>query len=199
MTGVQTCALPIYKIGLRVWLHVDTAFDFHIGVQSGIDGFAHLPGYGMGKDDEKPYLLDERDVREAARRKIIVNPTAAIAKGYAPDAAILERVRGIQKRNLALLKRHDVSVTIGMDSYGTTAWPEAEYLLGLGVFSLPELLTLWWTTTPQAIFPGRKIGHLTDGYEASFLVLAKNPLTELVNLKTIALRVKQGNVLVLPN
>ncbi len=149
----------------------------------------------MGKDDEKPYLLDERDVREAARRRIIVNPTAAIAKGYAPDAATLERVRGIQKRNLALLKRHGVPVTIGMDSYGTSAWPEAEYLLTLGVYSLPELLTLWWTTTPQAIFPGRKIGHLREGYEASFLVTRRNPLERLEYLKELTLRVKQGCLL----
>ncbi|WP_309714504.1 hypothetical protein [Armatimonas sp.] len=202
--GLDPVLLPevvarAHKIGLRVWLHVDTAYDFHVGVEAGIDGFAHLPGYGMGKDDAAPYLLDERDVREAARRRIIVNPTVAIAKGYAPDAASLERVRAVQRRNLALLKRHGVPVTIGMDSYATTAWPEAEYLLGLGVFSLPEVLRTWWTATPQAIFPGRKIGQLNDAYEASFLVLEKNPLLELANLKTIALRVKQGNLLLLPN
>ena len=202
--GLDPTLLPdvvtrAHKIGLRVWLHVDTAFDFHTGVQSGIDGFAHLPGYGMGKDDAAPYLLDERDVREAARRRIIVNPTVAIAKGYASDAAALERVHTVQRRNLALLKRYGVPLTIGMDSYGTTAWPEAEALLALGVFTLTDVLKTWWTTTPQAIFPGRKIGHLSDGYEASFLVLAKNPLTELANLKTIVLRVKQGNLLVLPN
>lgn len=202
--GLDPTLLPdvvtrAHKTGLRVWLHVDTAFDFHIGVQSGIDGFAHLPGYGMGKDDAAPYLLDERDVREAARRRIFVNPTVAIAKGYAPDAASLERVRTMQCRNLALLKRHGVPLTIGMDSYGTTAWPEAEALLALGVFTLTDVLKTWWTTTPQAIFPGRKIGHLQEGYEASFLVLEKNPLLELANLKTIALRVKQGNLLVLPN
>jgi imidazolonepropionase-like amidohydrolase len=202
--GLDPALLPdvvnrAHKIGLRVWLHVDSAYDFHIGVQSGIDGFAHLPGYGMGKEEAAPYLLDERDVREAARRRVIVNPTVAIAKGYTSDAAALERVRGVQRRNLALLKRHGVPLTIGMDSYGTTAWPEAEALLALGVFTLPEVLKLWWTTTPQAIFPGRKIGQLTDGFEASFLVLEKSPLLELTNLKTIALRVKQGNALSLPN
>lgn len=198
--GLDPALLPdvvqrAHKLGLRVWLHVDTAADFHVGVQAGIDGFAHLPGYGMGKDDATPYLLEERDVREAARRKIIVNPTAAIAKGYAPDAASLERVRGVQKRNLALLKRHGVPVTIGMDSYGTSAWPEAEALLALGVYSLPEVLRAWWEITPQAIFPGRRIGRLSDGWEASFLVARRNPLERLEHLKDLTLRVKQGCLL----
>ena len=178
---------------------MDTAFDFQVGVKSGVYGFAHLPGYGMGTQDSKAFELAEADVRDAARQGIFVNPTTAIAKNYAPEAATLERVQVVQRHNLHLLRKHGVRLTIGMDSYGTTAWPEAEYLEQLGVLPLPELLRTWWTITPQAIFPGRRIGHLFDSYEASFLVLKKNPLEQLSHLKTIALRVKQGNVLTLPN
>ena len=45
------------------------------------------------------------------------------------------------------------------------------------------------------IFPNRKIGHLQDGYEASFLVLDQNPLENFENVKTIRRRFKQGNFL----
>jgi hypothetical protein len=198
--GLNPLLLPdvvsrAHGAGLRVWAHVDTAFDFQVGVKAGVDGFAHLPGYGMGSQPAKAYELAEADVREAGRRGIFVNVTTAIATGYAPDPADLEKVRVVQKRNLSLLKKHGVKITIGMDSYGTGPWPEAEYLLALGVHSLPELLKTWWTDTPRAIFPGRKIGQLSDGFEASFLVLAKNPLERLENLKTISHRVKQGWIL----
>jgi len=43
------------------------------------------------------------------------------------------------------------------------------------------------------IFPKRKIGHLQEGYEASFLVLDSNPLENFTNVKKIRLRLKQGN------
>ncbi len=62
-------------------------------------------------------------------------------------------------------------------------WPDA------------DLLRTWAVETPQAIFPGRKIGRLEPGYEASFLVLDENPIDRLDALRTIRMRVKQGCVL----
>jgi hypothetical protein len=50
-------------------------------------------------------------------------------------------------------------------------------------------------TTPQAIFPGRKIGELRDGYAASFLALDGSPIDSLENIKRISVRVKEGNVI----
>jgi predicted amidohydrolase YtcJ len=34
-----------------------------------------------------------------------------------------------------------------------------------------ELLSIWTGETARTIFPGRKIGSLQEGYEASFLAL----------------------------
>jgi hypothetical protein len=42
------------------------------------------------------------------------------------------------------------------------------------------------------IFPDRKIGKLSDGYEASFLLLDGNPITEFMNTTKIIRRYKQG-------
>jgi imidazolonepropionase-like amidohydrolase len=50
-------------------------------------------------------------------------------------------------------------------------------------------------TTPQAIFPSRKIGRLDEGYEASLLVLRGDPLKDLERLGDVRLRIKQGRVL----
>jgi imidazolonepropionase-like amidohydrolase len=198
--GLDPALLPevvtrAHRLGMRVWAHVDSAADFHTGTRAGVDGFAHLPGYGMGSESPEPFLLSEADARDAGRRGIFVNPTGAIAKNYAPDAAALKRVQAVQRRNLMLLKRHGVRLTIGMDSYGTDAWPEAQYLAELGVLSPDELLRAWWEWTPQAIFPGRRIGRLADGWEASFLVLKADPRADLQNLHGIVHRVKQGVLL----
>jgi imidazolonepropionase-like amidohydrolase len=49
--------------------------------------------------------------------------------------------------------------------------------------------------TPRIIFPGRKIGALQEGYEASFLAPGGNPIEDLNNVNNIRLRFRQGFVL----
>ncbi len=72
------------------------------------------------------------------------------------------------------------------------------YLHRLGVFTNLEMLKIWAEDTPQTIFLDRSIGHLREGYEASFLVLNGNPLTDFAQIKNIRLRFKQGTPIVLP-
>lgn len=69
------------------------------------------------------------------------------------------------------------------------------YLHSLGVFDNLGLLTLWSQATPQAIFPGRKLGCLQQGCEASFLVLRGDPISDFGHVRDILLRVKQGYIL----
>ncbi len=70
-----------------------------------------------------------------------------------------------------------------------------EHVSGLGVFSNFELLKMWCERTPTAIFPTRRIGRLEEGYEASFLVLGRDPLKDLTAVKDIRMRVKKGFLL----
>ena len=58
---------------------------------------------------------------------------------------------------------------------------------------------MWFETTAETIFPKRKIGHLKDGYEASFLVLNADPIADFANTQKIEMRVKQGEILSLKN
>jgi imidazolonepropionase-like amidohydrolase len=46
------------------------------------------------------------------------------------------------------------------------------------------------------IFPKRQIGALREGYEASWLALEGNPLTDFENVRRIKFRFKQGVLLV---
>ncbi|MGH9844565.1 MAG: hypothetical protein ACREEM_38075 [Blastocatellia bacterium] len=47
----------------------------------------------------------------------------------------------------------------------------------------------------MAANPQRKIGALSEGYEASFLAWEGNPLEDLQNVRRIKLRFKQGVLL----
>jgi hypothetical protein len=55
-----------------------------------------------------------------------------------------------------------------------------------------EMLT---RTTPQLVFPKRRIGRLEPGYEGNFLGLGCDPGRRLACIREISLRVKQGTVL----
>jgi hypothetical protein len=182
-----------HAAGLRVSAHVDTAADFHLALASGVDEMAHLPGYYISAgEDIKKYELSEADVKLAARRKVIVTPTANLSDDFIPDEKQRAKVRVNQIRNLTLLKKHGVQIAIGADFYGTSASKEAFYLYSLGLYSNLELLKIWCETMPQNIFPQRKLGRLQEGYEASFVLLAADPLEKFESVKQINYRFKQG-------
>jgi imidazolonepropionase-like amidohydrolase len=63
------------------------------------------------------------------------------------------------------------------------------------VFDNLTLLKMWAEATPKSIFPNRRIGALSEGYEASFLALEGNPIEDLTNVRKIKVRFKQGFVL----
>ena len=98
------------------------------------------------------------------------------------------------KANLLLLHRRGARIVIGSD-HADTSVAEALHLHELGAFDNLTLLKLWCENTPKAIFPARRIGRLEEGYEASFLVLAGNPIERFNDVTKIVLRVKQGHVL----
>lgn len=79
-----------------------------------------------------------------------------------------------------------------------TARREATYFHAHNFFSNETLLKVWTKTTPQAIFPDRRIGRFAPNYEASFLVLGSNPLDDFAAVRDIRRRVKRGHRLDTP-
>ncbi len=100
----------------------------------------------------------------------------------------------IQRENLTRLHRHGVGIAIGSD-HAETSLDEAQHLHQLAIFDPATLLRIWCDTTPQALFPERRIGRFAEGYEASVVVLTDDPLVRFDAVTHIALRVKQGLVL----
>ena len=172
--------------GLPVSAHVYTAADFRVAVNAGVKDIAHLPG---GRGADSVFLLTATDAANAARRGVTVSTTVVQHR----DSALTERLLRTQyAKNIDVLRKHGVPLLIGSDLFPGTAATEVAVLARSGLFSNLELLRMWSVTTPQAIFPARRIGGLQDGYEASFLVLRDDPLRDIAATRGITLRVKRG-------
>jgi len=200
--------------GLRTGAHIEDAADFHNAVAAGADMVMHLPAFPDPLDRqaayrnkanwEERYTISASDIEFAARRGITVVTTAAAlsAENFEnpnPLTALNEnekRFRKIMIQNLQLLKDGGVRFAVGSDTKpGSGALAEIDFLKDATVFSNLELLKMWSEATPRAVFPQRKIGALQEGFEANFLVLAGNPIEDFSQVKTIRIRVKQGEPL----
>ena len=197
--GLDPALLPeivrrAHRAGLRVSTHIESAADFRHAVAAGVDEINHMPGFrGDPRLEDSRYEITEEDARLATERGIVVVTTlGAIRELRGP---LRQRGDALYSRNLRLLQRHQVRIAIGSDDYEQTSLPEALYLHGLKVFDNLTLLKMWCETTAEAIFPGRRVGRLQDGYEASFLVLGGDPIQDFAHVQRIELRVKQGEVL----
>jgi hypothetical protein len=166
--------------GLRVTAHVTSAADFRVAVAAGADEIAHLP----------LERLAPADATAAAAAGTVVVTTALSHRPVPPGVD----APAVHRDNLRLLRDAGVRLAIGTDSHAN-ALDEVEHLAALGALDARELLVALVETTPATIFPGRKIGRLAEGYEASFLVLGGNPLVDLSALRDVRLRVKRGHLL----
>src|SRR5918995_818340 len=197
--GLDPQLLPLvvaraHEARLRISVHVNSAHDFHVAVASGVDEIAHLPGT---KTVEQ---IARTDAELAARNGITVVTTAALIERLKKkDPELHAKLRSAQIDNLRLLRDAGVTLAIGSDEYDDTSVGEVQHLRSLGVFQDLEILRMWTRNCAPAVFPERKLGRLDPGYEASFLALDSNPLTDWSSLGRIRYRFKDGVPLVLPN
>ncbi|WP_420399783.1 amidohydrolase family protein [Flagellimonas sp.] len=174
---------------LRVSAHVATSYDFHVAITSGVDEVAHLPEIHNGQP------IDPKDAILAAEQGTMVVTTASLVtknKEKPNYQALVANVRS----NLEILKEAGVVMGLGSDMYNDNSVGEFQLLHGLEVFSNLELLKMWCEHSATTTLPYRKVGFLQDGYEASFLVLDKNPLEDIEDVnQNISLKIKQGKIL----
>ena len=221
-TGLNPALLPrivakAHAAGLPLTVHVESASDFRIAVQAGVDEIAHVPGWLVESvvDAERARLTEE-DARLAAEKGIVVVTTTVAGEAmpgtgsahfhdHTPDHAmpgtssgsptdgvdLHALARDVQRANITLLYRHGVTLAIGSD-HAETSLAEVINLRALLPFDNLTLLKLWCEATPTAIFPGRKIARFEEGYETSFLALVGNPLEDFNYVQAIRLRFKQG-------
>lgn len=191
-----------HAAGLRMMTHVETAADFRVAVAAGADVIGHIPGFRGDEraqlPDAAPYEISTADAREAARRGTwVVTTLGGISPVdlHGPDSLRRQAFDRLAARNLRVLRDAGVHIAIGSDEYRDDSVNEIRYIAALGVFDPLTLVRLWSESTPRAIFPARRIGCLTDGCEASFLVLRQDPSLDIHNTAAISLRVKDGHPL----
>ena len=183
-----------HREGFRVSAHVETRIDFVNAINANVDEVTHTPGfYLFSKDEISRYQLTEEDARLAAKKKVYV-VTALLSRNLTEDESLFPLVEQTQASNLKLLYKHGVKIAIGSD-HAQSPKDEVKALQKLGVFDNNTILRLWCQVTPETIFPGRKLGHFKNGYEASFIALDGNPSASLDNISKISLRVKQGKII----
>jgi imidazolonepropionase-like amidohydrolase len=184
--------------GLRVAAHVYTATDFHNALIGGVDDIGHLHGTGFDSLlGYQAFRISAPDAQLAARRHVSVTTTISWLDDY-EGVARQRLVDSVVKPNLELLRANGVPILLGSDEFRGTSLHEAKVLASLGLFPNRELLDIWSRVTPQAIFPQRKIGRLANGYEASLLVLSRDPIADFSAGESIPMRLKQGYVLQAP-
>jgi len=200
--------------GLRTGAHIEDAADFHNALAANVEVIMHLPAFPDPLDRQAAYrnksnweerfTIPTSDIELAAKRDVTVVMTAAAlsAENFEkpnPLTALNEnekRFRKIMTQNIRHLKDAGVRLAVGSDTMpGAGVLAEIDFLKDTNVFSNLELLKMWSETTPKLIFPQRKIGALQDGYEANFLVLEGNPIQDFSKVKSIKMRVKQGDPL----
>ena len=178
-----------HKNDLRVSVHINSVYDFHVAVAAGVEEIAHLPGY------RAPEIIDKADAAEAARRGVVVVTTAGLINRFKErEPERYAKSREAQAANLRLLKEAGVKLAVGSDEYDDTSVAEVAHLRSLGVFSNAEMLKMW-TENCAGMVRGRRIGRLADGYEASFIAFGGDPVKDFEATKRVELRVKDGRVL----
>ncbi|MDT7831775.1 amidohydrolase family protein [Flavobacteriaceae bacterium S356] len=178
-----------HAANLKVSAHVETAYDFHVAVTAGVDEVAHLPEISHGQP------INRKDAALASKKGIRVVTTASLVLKRQKQPNYQQLVANIVF-NLKLLQEEGVEIAIGSDQYNGNSVGEFQFLYGLDVFTNTQLLNMWTRNATKAVFPRRKVGELKEGYEASFLVLNKNPLLEIKQInKHITMLIKQGVLL----
>lgn len=189
--GIDPALVPAivaraHAAGLRVSAHIENAHDFHVAIAAGADDIAHMPFVEAARRDS--YRLADADLRTAAAHGVSIATTLEWLDGARPDDPRLEVVRD----NFARMRRAGATIVIGTDVFRTTASTEVDRIAALRLMSNLELLRAWCEVTPRAMFPGRRIGRLEPGAEASFLVLGGDPVTRIAHTHDILMWFKQG-------
>ena len=188
-----------HRVRLTVSAHVESATDFHHAVQAGVDEINHMPGFwpsdeAIAAADFTRYRISDADATTAGRKHIRVVTTLgeALDTIRSKPAPGMEQLLSVYRDNLAVLRKHRVTLLIGSDQFRRSARDEALSLAREKLFTNDQLLRSWCVATPLAIFPKRRVGELKDGYEANFVVLGHDPLLDFTAVQDVRLVFKKG-------
>ncbi len=178
-----------HKSQLRVFASLETAADLRLALKIGVDGLLNLPGNEWdGIGDAQKFELTDDDIKKLAKKKTIVIPSFALTMPFGPKASIQD----FHSKTLKRLAEAGAMITMGSNDEQRTVRGEISYWFNLGVFSPEQMIRYMCEHGALAIFPKRKLGKIAEGYEANFLVLNDNPLSNILKIRLISFAVKSG-------
>lgn len=184
------------RAGLRPIVHVENAADFRRAVAAGVHAVVHTP-YAV--PDEKHPAADQMiaaaDAAAAARAGVIVVPTITVALATA-DGARLAAVQAVQRHNLSVLRDAGVKLAVGADHFALGLHDEITALRATALFEGAAVIAMATTNGAELAFPGRRLGRLADGYEASFIGYWQNPIGNWSLVREPAVGLRAGRVMV---
>ena len=187
------------KQGLKVAAHSTNAMSAKTAVASGIQSLEH------------GYELDDETLATMKRKNIFLVPTdfgmdtckQVYLKTHHPDYKNCNEY--IKKRSMRLLKAHLIGVPIafGSDAYLKLHSP----LNSRGAVTLDALFSyvqqglspeevIRMATANAAKLLGREdLGQIKVGKRADFLIVNKNPMEKIENLKSVSMVVSRGEII----
>lgn len=201
--GVAPALLPMIaerakSAGIRLAIATSDVSDFRAALDVNAEIITHIPCYQDTSDpgiyfyadtDEKCLLTED----DAVRAVELGTAITLIASEFAKDQA--DHVRKRLEANVGVLRDAGANFVVGSNAYSETITAGLVAESKRRLFSPAELLRMAAINTPRVIFPGRNIGCLDAGCEASFLVLSSNPLEDMSSIDKIAQRIKRGRPL----
>ncbi|HMB70832.1 MAG TPA: amidohydrolase family protein [bacterium] len=172
--------------GLPVSAHVRSAEDFRLAVRAGVDEINHLP-------------LEEisaADVAACVRAGVRVVTTVL---SHRPTHGV-DDVSAVHRVNLERLEAAGATLALGTDNGAVNVVDELLAVERLGVFPPPRLVDLATTASIRACVARSDppVGELVPGAEATFLVLAADPLEDTAAFRQIRSAHVKGRAIELP-
>jgi len=185
---------------LRVSAHVESARDFEIAVNAGVDIIAHFPGFWpdpvrLGARGPAIYGISDAAASKAGSHVTVVTTLGEALRTLDSEeryATFRDPMLRVYRENLARLSSHGVRLAIGSDQFRSTSVPEALDIQKAGLLSPAALLRALTIDTPATIFPRRVPFGLAEGAPADFLVFATDPLADFTAITRISRRIKGG-------
>lgn len=163
------------KLGLHTLVHIENAVDFRRAVAAKVHAIVHLPYY-MGKDrNAADLMLSADDAAAAAAKNVFVVATVSVAHSIY-DGEKLGAMQAVQHNNLTVLRAAGVRMGLGADQWTLNIHDEISVIRSFAIFDSAEIVNMATTNGAEIAFPGRKIGKIEAGYEASFVAWFR-PLT----------------------
>jgi hypothetical protein len=126
-----------HAAGLRVSVHIVSAGDFKVAIESGADEIAHIPAFAN---------VSPEIAKLAANRGVPVVPTMAQKTGDAIPPPMREAAAAMlvgATNNLKIMAANGVPIVIGADTPTDTPIAEAAFLKSLGMFDNAAMLRIW--------------------------------------------------------